>query len=452
MAFLDEDDDDSGEGVKENMSVEDNGNLEEKVDDGDSVDHHFSPLFGSLNGTFSPAKRARPAQTSADTEESRSAIAQASLLGLLSIMIITVVSFSFLAVISSNPSSPYSRKIPYSLAHRVNKVDTNILGLYYIKMPQPASSATTSGALPSSPADRRTSAEVEAFFLRYFVMPLEETESAITVDSTVTFDGNYSDTITVQTSTTRLLKPRARLLHTTKVLGQELADTTKEDIMEPLKQRWSNRVNSIKRRIVPNTEEETDDGTTAQEEAAAADDSDVAKGKAVAIHTLGGASPNSIFGIYPKADGEVGDGACDMTRPNEKKLGATIKHAIQDGAMYLPKIGRSKGKSACPTSLFCYYTLPPTTKAKPNTVCPKYCGRCLETKSELKLAIGAYLEDPSHTSKVAQTYGWPIGNWCVSLITDFSELFADAANFNEDLRLWDLSSATTIPGDFPGRG
>jgi len=79
---------------------------------------------------------------------------------------------------------------------------------------------------------------------------------------------------------------------------------------------------------------------------------------------------------------------------------------------------------------------------------------CFETPIELREAIVEYLNDGSSTSTLAETYGWPIGNWCVSQIEDFSGLFSPGAlqftisrpelalphsNFNEPLSGWDVS-------------
>lgn len=59
----------------------------------------------------------------------------------------------------------------------------------------------------------------------------------------------------------------------------------------------------------------------------------------------------------------------------------------------------------------------------------------------------------------AQIYGWPIGSWNVSAVTDFGELFdahpqggrnARAAEFNEDISSWDMSSATNMFRMFRG--
>lgn len=65
------------------------------------------------------------------------------------------------------------------------------------------------------------------------------------------------------------------------------------------------------------------------------------------------------------------------------------------------------------------------------------------------------MEDNSEVSEIAQLYGWPIGNWCVDLVEDFTEVFSynrDSAliNFNEDISSWNTSSATTMRRLFRG--
>jgi hypothetical protein len=46
-------------------------------------------------------------------------------------------------------------------------------------------------------------------------------------------------------------------------------------------------------------------------------------------------------------------------------------------------------------------------------------------------------------------YYGPIDLWCVGLITDFTGLFADVNDFNQELK-WDLSSATSLASMFEG--
>jgi surface protein len=87
-------------------------------------------------------------------------------------------------------------------------------------------------------------------------------------------------------------------------------------------------------------------------------------------------------------------------------------------------------------------TLSPTAAPTPM---PK-----LETRNELLVAVDNYLaaENPE-TSNVAEKYGYPIGTWDVSGITDFARTFDGVRNgacrsFNEDLSRWNVSSATSM--------
>jgi len=73
-------------------------------------------------------------------------------------------------------------------------------------------------------------------------------------------------------------------------------------------------------------------------------------------------------------------------------------------------------------------------------------GECFQLREELIAAVDAYLSDPSTDTVVANTYGHPIGDWCVNAIEDFSFLFdgfrnPNAIDFNEDLN-WCTCSAT----------
>jgi Mycoplasma protein of unknown function, DUF285 len=74
---------------------------------------------------------------------------------------------------------------------------------------------------------------------------------------------------------------------------------------------------------------------------------------------------------------------------------------------------------------------------------------------ELYNAVDLYLDDPSPNSALASIYGWPIGEWCVSNVTDFHYLFSDlrnslAVNFNQDLNSWDVSSGIDFYAMFEG--
>ena len=69
---------------------------------------------------------------------------------------------------------------------------------------------------------------------------------------------------------------------------------------------------------------------------------------------------------------------------------------------------------------------------------------CFNTNQELSDAVDAYIADNSASSATAVTYGWPIGTWCVSYITDMFGLFRDKDTFNEDIGQWDVSSVSAM--------
>uniref|UniRef100_A0A7S3P7L5 BspA family leucine-rich repeat surface protein n=1 Tax=Amphora coffeiformis TaxID=265554 RepID=A0A7S3P7L5_9STRA len=70
---------------------------------------------------------------------------------------------------------------------------------------------------------------------------------------------------------------------------------------------------------------------------------------------------------------------------------------------------------------------------------------CFETKAELQQAVDSYVEGDRELAK--RQYG-EIESWCVSLITDFSNLFKDRRTFNEPLHHWDVSNAVTTESMF----
>ena len=74
----------------------------------------------------------------------------------------------------------------------------------------------------------------------------------------------------------------------------------------------------------------------------------------------------------------------------------------------------------------------------------------IASTEELQIAIRDYLQDDSRESEVAQRYGWPIGAWNVSQVNDFSRLFEDQSDFNEELNGWDTSRATNMSRMFRG--
>jgi surface protein len=70
-------------------------------------------------------------------------------------------------------------------------------------------------------------------------------------------------------------------------------------------------------------------------------------------------------------------------------------------------------------------------------------------QSQLQQAVPDYLGPYSDAkTAVAETFGKPIGVWCVANIADFSALFAYQSGFNEDISNWDVSSGTDMGGMF----
>jgi len=73
------------------------------------------------------------------------------------------------------------------------------------------------------------------------------------------------------------------------------------------------------------------------------------------------------------------------------------------------------------------------------------------TREELKTGIDQFCSDKvAYADTLARTYGWPIGKWNVSLVTNFESIFMDKIFFNEDIVEWDVSSATNTSNMFHG--
>ena len=71
----------------------------------------------------------------------------------------------------------------------------------------------------------------------------------------------------------------------------------------------------------------------------------------------------------------------------------------------------------------------------------------------LQNAAGNYelVNDQVARQKIASVYGWPIGEWCVSPLTDFSNIFRGHREFNEPLDGWDVSKAVDLTQMFQGK-
>lgn len=83
----------------------------------------------------------------------------------------------------------------------------------------------------------------------------------------------------------------------------------------------------------------------------------------------------------------------------------------------------------------------------PNNYCGT-CRRCFEHTDELRQAVIDYVANSTKHTSVAQNYGWPINKWCVSMITDFSNVFANQRKFKESVADWDVSRAVNMSGIF----
>ncbi|GKY92827.1 hypothetical protein MPSEU_000252400 [Mayamaea pseudoterrestris] len=82
--------------------------------------------------------------------------------------------------------------------------------------------------------------------------------------------------------------------------------------------------------------------------------------------------------------------------------------------------------------------------------------QCIARLTELYKAVDTYLVDPTNSSRVARTYGHPIGSWCFNeTLTDMTAVFSAhrnelAATFNENLSEWDVSYVKNMGSLFYG--
>lgn len=75
--------------------------------------------------------------------------------------------------------------------------------------------------------------------------------------------------------------------------------------------------------------------------------------------------------------------------------------------------------------------------------------KTFKTKDKLCWAVKKYFKNNKKAMDFfGRTYGYPIGKWNVSRITDFSYLFEGHADFNEEIVGWNISNATTLKGMF----
>jgi surface protein len=74
--------------------------------------------------------------------------------------------------------------------------------------------------------------------------------------------------------------------------------------------------------------------------------------------------------------------------------------------------------------------------------------KCFQSHAELKVAVHRYESYRVFDEDLAKTYSWPIGNWCVKDVTDFSAIFQHKKQFNEPLSGWDTGKATSMRSMF----
>ena len=464
----------------------------------------LSTLFGSLHGTFSPAASAREGGQT-NYYDTASLARQTGLLVFLSVLVVTVVVINYMTLLlfSSTTPSPMmdSSQTMMGLGSKANVSHaTNILGFYHVPLPESLTKdhAAAAAVVVDTTSQSFLAADKEAQFLRFFILPTEEVdveedvqalgddttamastvvggskrESAKNTPSDVLLaiaaqaaqEGSPINTTTTTNTTKKeiLMKRRGRLFKAPRMLARELMVTTQEDVLQPVRDRWVGRLDAVKRTIrtiqqhTSHHHNNKKDSSSKKETAI-----QIVKEEPTALanfffppkHMEPRAQLTSILGLDLRTPGSTDNGA------EESTFGGYSPRKGHPLAWNIPRIpnilGVGTGRSVCPTSLFCFYKLPPTVQVPSGSsienqvICETHCGRCFETKTELQAALRAYLADPTnHTSHVAQTYGWPIQYWCTSLITDFSHLFVDAVHFNEPLDYWDVSSATTVQGMF----
>lgn len=68
---------------------------------------------------------------------------------------------------------------------------------------------------------------------------------------------------------------------------------------------------------------------------------------------------------------------------------------------------------------------------------------CFTSNAELRSAAVLYANGTTAASNLSLTYGYPISEWCVDRVTDFSSVFANLTTFNEPITGWNTSNALT---------
>lgn len=80
---------------------------------------------------------------------------------------------------------------------------------------------------------------------------------------------------------------------------------------------------------------------------------------------------------------------------------------------------------------------------------------CFGDNLELRAAAIRYVREncgvrPNTCPELSKKYGWPLGSWCVSQVTDMSGLFQGLDTFDEDISQWEVQQVTDMSQMFYG--
>jgi len=75
--------------------------------------------------------------------------------------------------------------------------------------------------------------------------------------------------------------------------------------------------------------------------------------------------------------------------------------------------------------------------------------KCFADQKELKIVVDGYVKGgcgviATLCTGISDTYGWPIGSWCVDNVTDMSSLFEGINTFHEDISGWHVGNVTNM--------
>jgi surface protein len=94
-------------------------------------------------------------------------------------------------------------------------------------------------------------------------------------------------------------------------------------------------------------------------------------------------------------------------------------------------------------------TVDPSVGLLPTKPPIKPPSKCFADRKELKAVVERYIQFgcgavATLCTADSDTYGWPIGSWCVDNVTDMSSLFEGLDTFNEDISEWNVGNVTNM--------